>query len=554
MRIKTNSFFGATKSIEVVNNCIIAKEGPNMVSKFSLAGLNIKYDSVLTTKQTLKSGGIDTPIMYGFLGTDITFIVIVPTYGGNNPMSCSGESNYIEYYFEDNPLVRRTFTDILVLSGDANHRIPQIYVYNPTSYVVTLDIMIGNLDENTISTSLVPTYSTIRGLSYSSIRTDQIFMVSCSTGCTGSTQFEIYDINNNLEMVIPYNKIDIIEINDELLTIKTHSHDDIQLYFLSLFNALQALSRMNWVMESSINRYLTAIYPGLDTSPPVITFKSHSIPQPMTYTNGVITKANLLWRFIDNVKDYDDDGVLRDGQINNSNLNILIVKLSTGEQFEQITTDGTYAITFTAKDLANNSTSSTKTIVVDGTAPTIVLNSNITNVMDLTGDTQTPSIILEDDIRRYYINYIWDNVDGIIHNSAVTVVINSGNTTYTGITEIGQYNIDFSVSDIAGNEANIHTLLNVTESVSPVIYYNNVFTGNTFEMSTGLTGLSENDIRNYAINTVIDNYDGIIAVSNVIVSGTTFPIITTGSYDITFNVSDSAGNETTDIKQLTVTN
>lgn len=554
MRIKTNNFFGGTKSIEVVNTCIIAKDGPNMVSKFSLAGLNIKYDSVFTSKQTLKSGGVDTPIMYGFLGTNITFLAIVPTYGGNNPMSCSGASNYVEYYFEDNPLVRRTFTDILVLSGDANHRIPQVFVYNPTAYSVTLDIMVANLDENEISTSLVPTYSTIKGLSYSSIRTDQVYMVSCSTGCTGSTQFEIYDINNNLEMVIPFNKIDIIQINNELLTVKTHSHDDIQLYFLSAFNALQTLSRMNWVMESSINRYLSATYPGLDTTPPVITFKAHSIPQPMSYISGVITKADLLWRFIDNVKDYDDDGILRDGQINNADLGVLIVKLSTGEQFEKITTDGTYAITFTAKDLAGNSTSSTKTIVVDGTAPTIVWNSGITNTMDLTGDTQTPGTILKDDIRRYYINYVWDDVDGIIPNSAVTVMINSGNITYTGITQIGYYDVDFSVFDTAGNEASAYTLLHVIESVPPVIYYNNVFTGNTFSMTTGVTGLTANEVRDYAINTVIDNYDGAIAVSNVIVSGTTFPIITTGSYDITFSVSDSSGNETTDTKQLTTTN
>lgn len=552
MRIETNKFFSGSKIIEVVNNCIIAKDGPNMISKFSLAGLNIKYDSVFTSKQTLKNGSQDTPIMYGFLGTNITFLAIIPTYGGNPIMGCSGSSNYIEYYFEDDPYDRRTFTDILILSGNQNHRIPQVFVYNPTPYPVTLDIMAANLDENEISKSLYPNLASIKGLSYSSIRTDQIYMSPCVNNCTGSTQFEIYDINNKIEMVIPFNKIDIIEINNEILTIKTHSDDNIKLHFISNFNALQTLSRMSWVMEMSINRFLTATHPGLDTTPPVITFKPHSVPQPMELINGEITKSDLIWRFIDNVKDYDDEGILRDGQINNADLEVIIIKTNTGEQLEKITTDGSYSITFRAKDLASNVISVTKTIVVDSTPPVIVWNSGITNTMDLTASTQTPGTITKDDIRRYYLNYVWDEVDGIIPNSAVTVIISSASTTYTEITQIGYYNIKFSVFDVAGNETSANTLLHVIDSIPPVIYY--TFTGNTFVMTTGLTGLSDNDVKNFAIDSVIDNYDGIIAVSNVSVSGTTFPITNTGIYNISFSVSDSSGNITTDTKQLTATN
>jgi len=566
MKIENNSFFGATKNIQIVNSCLVAKEGPNMVSKFGLGGLNINYDSVLTTKQTLKSDSRDTPIMYGFLGTNITFLAIIPTFNTSSSYvsNCSGttNTNYIEYYFEDEPLVRRTFTDILILSGNEDHRIPQIYLYNPTPNTVTLDIMAANLDENEISTSLVPSYTELRGLAYSSIRTDTIY----NSQYTGSTQFEIYDISGNLQMIIPYNKIDIIHIANELLTVSTHYDDNIQLYFLSSFNALQALSRMNWALEGSISRYATFSYPGLDTTAPTVTYKPYSIPQPMSPTipftsGGTISKEDIIWRFVNTVIDYDNNGVVRDGVINNNDLDLLITKNSTGEQFSGITSDGSYSVTFISRDLAGNQSTSTKQIVVDSTSPTIIYNSGLTSdtqyrillantTMDLTGDTQTPGAILKDDIRRYYLNYIWDDVDGIITNSAMTVAITSGNTTYTSITALGYYNLNFSVFDSAGNEATSYTLLNVVESVAPIIYYN--FTGDTYYMSVG-AGLTSADIITYTVSAVTDNYDGNIPITNIILSGTTFPISSVDTYSLTYTVSDSSGNETTDTKDLVIT-
>jgi len=185
MRIQSSNLLaGTTKSIQVYNNSFISKDGPNMGCKLSLEDLDINYDSIFTTRQTLAPGSKDTPIMYGFLGTDITFLLIKPNYEGVNPQGCSGATQHVEYYFEDQPLIRRTFTKLLVLTGDDTHRIPQVYLYNPTDSIVSFDIMAANLDENTISTSLVPTYNELKGLSYSSIQTDQIY----STTCTGSTQ------------------------------------------------------------------------------------------------------------------------------------------------------------------------------------------------------------------------------------------------------------------------------------------------------------------------------------------------------------------------------
>jgi len=556
MKIQSSSLLtGTSKSIQVVNGCIIAKEGPNMISKMGLGDLDINYDSVMTTRQTLKVGGSDTPIMYGFLGTDITFLLVKPIYT-TDPMTCTGTtSNYLEYYFEDEPLVRRKLTDILVLTGNDTYRIPQVYLYNPTSSIVTVDIMAANLDENTISTTLVPTFTELTGLAFNVIKSDQIY--STSPLATGSTQFEIYDIDGNVQMVIPYNTIDVMTIVNNLITISTKSDDDIKLTFLSNFNASQALSRMSWAIESSSNRYITTTVPTLDTTAPTISWNPYNVPQVMDYVSGVVSQSAIRTRFIASVTDYDDNSVIRDGSISISDVNLLIIDNDSGEQLSAITYDGNFSVTFTAKDIANNSVSSTKTIKVDETGPTIYwLTGYTTNIMDLTGDTQTPGTILSDDLSRYYINYVWDSVDHVIANSAVTITITSG-TTLTAITAIGEYTIDFSVSDTALNTTTATTTLTVTESVAPVIWYNDVFTNSAFTMSLSadtisLSAITEVDIRAYALSAVTDNYDTTLTVNDIILSGTTFAIYNTGDYDIVFTVSDSAGNETTATRGLTV--
>jgi hypothetical protein len=412
----------------------------------------------------------DIPIMYGFVGTDITFLLVKPNYGGLNPMNCSGDTGYLEYYFEDEPLVRRTMTGILVLSGNADHRIPQVYLYNPTENIVTVDIMAANLDENTISTTLLP-YSDLRGLSFNSIQTDQIY--SIYGGTTGSTQFEIYDINGNIQMSIPYNNIDIISILNDTITVVTTSDTNVRLIFLSNFNAQQAMSRMQWVMGTSISRYATSIYPVLDTTAPVITWNPYNIPQVMNYVGGVVTKNALRNRFIASVNDYDDNNIVRDGSISIFDVDVLIINNNTGEQVTGITTDGNYSITFTAKDLANNSTTSTKSVVVDEYGPTIYYNSGLTfdtqhmilytnTEMNLTADTSTPGTIYVDDIRRYYLDYVWDDVDGVIAKSSVSVLITSG-STYTEIDELGDFVLDFTVYDAAGNSSSGTTILSVVD-------------------------------------------------------------------------------------------
>jgi hypothetical protein len=549
MRITSNKLMQVNKNISVVNNCLFAAEGPNCVGKMDLSSLSIKYDSFFSANMTLQPQDKDTPIMYGFLGTEITFISIVAHYN-NNQQVCPTD-NYIEYFFEDQPLIRRTFTDILVLSGNDKHRIQQMYVYNPSEdNVVNLEIMVANVDVNKISTLLNPTYNDINGLSFNSIITDQIYGLDC----TGSTQFEILDSlastgsTNVVNMVISFGNIDIMEIKENTILITTTSDDPIRLVFLSEFNALQTFSKMNWVMESSENRYITTTQPTIDTTSPVITFK----PTPVITTLPV-DKDYLNWRYIDSV--VDD----RDGIINNSNVEINIINTRNGEQLDEITEDGNYLLTFTISDLAGNKTIESTNLNIDSTGPIIYFNQGINNQMDLSSTTQTPGIIYYDDIIRYYIDNIWDDVDGVIPNSATTISITPSGTSYnvSAITELGFYDVDFVVADKLGNATIENRPLEVLDHSQQYILYNNVFCDSaiTSTITMGLydysnSSITSANIRDYAISAITDGYHNPIDISYLHISPDT--IITHGTHQIIFTISGVSNSATTETKDLNV--
>lgn len=347
MKIQSSTLLSkADKTIEFYNSAIIVKDGPNMSGSIKLGDIQIPHDSFFTAKMTLPSQGKYFPILYGFLGTEITFLMIKVNYGGDisNPQTCENNDKYIEYYLENSPSEIRNISQIMILSGNENHRIPQVYLYNPSNYDVTVEILVANIGENTISNNLVGTFSTANGLAYNDIITDQIFSINY----TGSTQFEILDIESNVQLIVPYNNIDILKLDGDTITIITKSIEPIKLTFISETQAKQAFSRMNWVRELTSQRYLTKTNLGMDISAPVITFKS-SAPTGITYTTPIY-KSDIVYYYIQNI--IDD----RDGIINNNNVNLIIYNSSSGELSETITRVGDYVLTFYIADIAGNQT------------------------------------------------------------------------------------------------------------------------------------------------------------------------------------------------------
>lgn len=119
-----------------------------------------------------------------------------------------------------------------------------------------------------------------------------------------------------------------------------------------------------------------------------------------------------------------------------------------------------------------------------------------------------------------------DNVDG---NITADIVV--GGSVDTNV--VGAYQITYNVSDAAGNAADeVTRTVNVTaETTPPVITLNGAATIN-LEVGDSYTELGA---------TATDNFDGDIT-SSIVIGGDTVNTAVAGTYVVTYNVSDAAGN------------
>ncbi|WP_339622746.1 immunoglobulin-like domain-containing protein [uncultured Winogradskyella sp.] len=184
-------------------------------------------------------------------------------------------------------------------------------------------------------------------------------------------------------------------------------------------------------------------------------------------------------------------------------------------------TVGSYFITYNVSDVAGNAaTEVIRTVVVnaDTTAPIItligpsVVNLNVGDMYNELGATAT------------------DNLDGDI----------STNILITGFLDTaiaGTYFVNYNVSDASGNTANqVTRTVNVTADTSPPVI---VLVG------AATVNLDVGDAYNELGATATDNLDGNLTNSIVIASNVNTN--TAGSYAVTYNVSDSAGNAAVEV-------
>ena len=76
--IQPNILLTPTEKLIKPYECsFIVIEGPNLKGKLNLEGLEIKYDSFYLSQLTLNESAKDQPLVYGFLGSDITFLMII---------------------------------------------------------------------------------------------------------------------------------------------------------------------------------------------------------------------------------------------------------------------------------------------------------------------------------------------------------------------------------------------------------------------------------------------------------------------------------------------
>ena len=175
----------------------------------------------------------------------------------------------------------------------------------------------------------------------------------------------------------------------------------------------------------------------------------------------------------------------------------------------------TYTLTYTVSDAAGNETVKTRDVIVsrDFSKPSLVLEgeAEITiYVGDAFVDPGATSI---------------DNRDGNISDKIVVTGAVDNQT-------VGTYELAYNVSDAAGNPADevFRTVNVIADTEAPVI---------TMKGSNTIT-LTVGQAYNEQGANAIDNRDGDISASIEIVSNVDAGVA--GTYEVTYNVSDAAGN------------
>jgi hypothetical protein len=348
------------KLIKPYECAFIVIEGPNMKGKLSLEGLEIKYDSFYLSQLTLNENSKDQPLMYGFLGESVTYLMIRAKYMPLDPNWALETDQYIQYYFKDDPGQVRSMSQLLVLTGNSTNRIPQIFFNNPsTKYKVYLEVLMANLPQPDLKNLQQYTNSSsFSGLYYNSIISDVVNYISPTS--TGSTELQIIDINSNPVLIIPYVNIrTVLKVNATTLIIGLDTEEKVKLEFLSEFNCDQANSRINWVLELTRRRYLTKTDPPIDTTSPVITWNDVLSGTTTGITSGTTTiylipsgqtysETNIKEIFLSGITDN------RDGEISIYDAIVEMHELNDIVPTTGITNIGTYEIYISVRDIANN--------------------------------------------------------------------------------------------------------------------------------------------------------------------------------------------------------
>jgi len=195
-----------------------------------------------------------------------------------------------------------------------------------------------------------------------------------------------------------------------------------------------------------------------------------------------------------------------------------IVITTTGEVNAGVV--GSYTLTYTASDAAGNAATPVVRMVnvVDEVAPVITLNGEAT-IEHNYGDVYSDLGATADDA-----------FDGAVEATTTDSII---------IDKIGSYGIIYTATDAAGNVATLERVVNVADLVGPVITLKG---GNTITLGQGR-------IYKELGATALDNLDGVVVVG---APTGTVDYDTIGQYELTYTVTDTANNVSTQVRTVDV--
>lgn len=358
---------GNNQHIKLGNAEFIAIEAASIFDRLNLSDMRAPYKQLLKGRIILKAGQVNYLLNHLGMGDNATFLALKASY---DQKSVNPDNNYVIYSYYDYPIKTFSLAQMLVLTGNPTNRIPQLYLSNPNAnYPVVLDVMIGIIDDNYsfFNDDLNQNATTFTGLEYTDIKS---FVVGES--------IVIYDKDQPPRALVYLSlfSINSIEIQGDFLIIDDESFGTIFLHFLTPYDARQAHSLLNYVLEyplvdiDTISPLADDIDPGLyflstagASGSYIVNYTGLTSGVPyntavdgFTYSTSisllaggsasVIYKENLRTLLIDEIYD------TRDGTMSIMDSEMII----SGTQgiVNSISLPGTYSLTFNLQDLAGN--------------------------------------------------------------------------------------------------------------------------------------------------------------------------------------------------------
>lgn len=355
--ISNNSLFGPSDSyIKFQGNDIVAIEGPNTTERLILGDIRYPYKQLLKGRVILKAGQVNYLMNHLGLGDNATYLFMAARY---NSKAVIAEDNYVQYsYYNDMSRVY-TFAQSLNLTGTATHRIPQLYLTNPSAtYSVSIDVMVASVDDDY---SFFPDNINQQGLSIYDLTYQQI-----QTHVVG----ESFKVIDSIGLPIAYfmlNTISSVQKNGTLLVIDDSSIGRVYLDFIDTFNMNQAYSIINWLLEDPTHN-TNDLNPVEDIIPPLVEFTMFVDLTGSTYSKPYNTEMGDTFSATMSLSEYSgnisSENILnhivytfidaRDGVLAYTSSYILV---DGTQSLSGITSSGTYSITFDVYDAATNTVS-----------------------------------------------------------------------------------------------------------------------------------------------------------------------------------------------------
>lgn len=364
---KSTLFGQGSQYIKVGNGEFIAIEGSNTFDRLMVSDSRMPYKQLLKGRVILKKGQVNYLLNHLGLGDNATFLAIKATYDSKSVVP---DDNYVNYSYYDYPIKSYHFAQMMVLTGNISHRIPQLYLTNPSvKYPVILDIMVGIIDDeySFFNDTLNQSATSFTQLEYTKIKS---YVVGES--------IKIVDADDRPLVYLALVNINSIEKIGTILVVDDSSLGTIFLSFVTQNDCNQAHSLLNYVLENPMVD-ISTISPLEDTTDPVVYFYSTAgatgsyisfngatagVPYDTTdgftfstsislSTSGTVSGTVSIFNkqsLIDLLIDYVDDN--RDGLMLIQPSNLIIT--GTAGEVSQISQSGTYSITFNFTDLAEN--------------------------------------------------------------------------------------------------------------------------------------------------------------------------------------------------------